>query len=519
MPPVKRKRPSQRSHDPSSPSAQRLSLTSSSSSHLPPHASGSLIQLEPLRQHFHHFLADATAARLLQTSRAIAQSLLDGYAFAGHVFTFPSAAAMDRTCALYTRYNMRVRRLCLPAATRGEGKPPELPPSLLCLALAPVQCWASEQHPCMLLDGCDPLRCTEVEEEDEADEAADDDAAFSWRMRRVETMRRTWELYDFGACHGQFNGRLKASTLPHGLRFLQLNDSYKWPLRAGSVPDSVQVMQLGRLFDKPLQVGSLPTSLVYLVLNDQYHHTLLPGVLPTGLQHLKFGRSYNTELLPGALPSFLERISFGKDWNRPIMPGVIPPPVRYLRLSQLFNQPLYAGSIPHGVTHLNLGAKFDHPLMPGVLPSSLRELIISCNFVQPLQPGSLPDGVEVVVFTAWGVFQQPLLPGIIPASVVLLSMPRMYRLEVVAGSIPATVKWLRVSRDRSEGDVRAVLSPSTRLIWWEDYVRDSSDESDDDGESEHSDQEIEEGKEEEEEKSDSDDAEYRPWQPRWQESC
>ena len=324
----------------------------------PPLLTGvSLIQLEPVRHCFHRFLDDTTAARLLRTSRVIAHSLLDSYAFEHHVFTFPYTVAMKRSLDLYSSYKLRVQRLCLPAATRGEAQPFELPASLTALALGPVQRWANEQHSYMLLDGCDPLRCVAHDQAKNARGAHsshDDEAALAWRMRRMELTRCTWELYDFGLCEGQFSGLLNPGRLPHGLRFLQLNDSYTQPLRVGSIPDTVQVLQLGRDYNHPMSAGHLPSSLEYLVLGDAYDQPLSAGVLPASLRYLRFGQSYKWDLAPGALPLQLEQLSLGYQFNRPLVPGAIPPCVTHLRLSLSINQPLIHGSIPHGVTHLSL---------------------------------------------------------------------------------------------------------------------------------------------------------------------
>ena len=96
-------------------------------------------------------------------------------------------------------------------------------------------------------------------------------------------------------------------------------------------------------------------------------------------------------------------------------------------------------------------------------------------FNQVLQPGSLPDGLAVLAFTTDDSsemflrgFQQTLWPGILPASVSVLSMSRHYRQELVAGGIPATVRWLRLPHRpvAYQHDLSAVLSPSTRVVRW-----------------------------------------------------
>ena len=84
--------------------------------------------------------------------------------------------------------------------------------------------------------------------------------------------------------------------------------------------------------------------------------------------------------------------------------------------------------------------RVSQPLLPGVLPSSLRELALCSSFTHPLQPGSLPDGLETLACSEESQYQQSLPLGVIPASVVVMSLGKWYRQELVAGGIPATVR-------------------------------------------------------------------------------
>ena len=72
--------------------------------------------------------------------------------------------------------------------------------------------------------------------------------------------------------------------------------------------------------------------------------------------------------------------------------------------------------------------------------------------------GSLPDGLELLVFDQSSLFQQTLQPGVIPASVVLISMNRKYNAELVAGGIPATVRWLRLPDRYAESELSAIVT-------------------------------------------------------------
>ena len=64
-----------------------------------------------------------------------------------------------------------------------------------------------------------------------------------------------------------------------------------------------------------------------------------------------------------------------------------------------------------------------------------------------------------------------LLPGVVLASSVVMSLGNSSQLKLVAGSIPATVRWLRLSRrytarSYTGEELSSVLSPSTRVVWW-----------------------------------------------------
>ena len=99
-----------------------------------------------------------------------------------------------------------------------------------------------------------------------------------------------------------------------------------------------------------------------------------------------------------------------------------------------------------------------------MLPSSLRELVL--GFDRPLLPGILPEGLRLLAFSSYAIFQQTLQPGVIPASAVVVNMSRFYCQELVAGGIPATVRWLRLPAEYRSKDLSDVLSPTTRVMFW-----------------------------------------------------
>ena len=471
--------------------SQHLPSASSSSSTVSFHPAPCLLPLlQPIRSSFHPFVSSADAARLMQTSRCTTTSLLDGYGFHDHAFLFHTAAEMKRADALYSQYGTRILRIGLardwtePLLDSDSGRS-ILPASLLALCIG--QQWDSDTETWTLrdcaataaFDGAERLEAEAAGEEKDGDR--DDESYFRRRIRPVNgcfteaDTDDSWNVAQFRRAGADlFNQPLPAGALPHGLRYLQLNREFYQPLDVGSIPDTVEVLQFGELYNLPLTAGQLPASLTHLVCSFFYDHSLEPGVFPAGLRRLSLPGMWKQPLRPGLLPPQLRQLSFGLFFKQPITPGAIPPSVTHIRLSPGCEHRLLVGSIPHGVRHLNLGTGFNRPLLPGVLPSSLRELIFGASYTQPLQPGSLPDGLEVLAFHCDSEYPHALLPGIIPASVVVMSLGNSDddTRELVPSGIPATVRWLRLNRNyatrkHSGQELSAVLSPSTRVVWWQ----------------------------------------------------
>ena len=443
--------------------------------------------LQPVRLCLHPFLSDDDAARLMRASRSVTTLLLSGFSFAEHVFTPRCIADVKRAVAVYERYNMRILRICAigawsgPLIDRKSGRS-VFPASLLALTFGWMEIHSDnvDRWPHAANAAFDSRPGEACGEEVSSGRPSE----FNRLMGAVRVIARgnendrSWDVMQYRGYGGATYMSLPPGSLPPGLRFLQINDSYVLPLQVGSIPDSVAFLQLGRDFNRPLAVGHLPASLTHLVLSFSsdsrpwggcFSQPLLPGVLPAGLRRLRVGPSWNHYLLPGALPLQLVELSLGSAFNLPIHPGVIPASVRRIRLSDAFDQPLQVGSIPHGVTHLQLGLRYDQPLPPGVLPATLRELAISQSFSQPLQVGSLPDGLVALAFHIHAAYQHVLQPGIIPASVQALDMGGSYRQQLVAGGIPATVRWVMLPLRYSRHGRDSMLAPSTKIAaWWDD---------------------------------------------------
>ena len=437
--------------------------------------------LQPVRHCLHAFLSTVDALRLMRASRSITAALLSGYAFVDHVFTFQSHTAADirRCIALYARYDMRILRMVLP---RHWNEPlvdvvSVLPRSLVCLAVGSAAEAADLRRSAAYapLDGGVDSDSEElvaqpvVDARFPRDRQSERDGAEGEFYRLIhpvdasEVNETAWRVWHFAPIFSEFNQPISPGALPHGLRYLQLNEEFNQPLQAGSMPDTVEVLQFGDRFHQPLDMGHLPASLTHLIFDGGFKQ-LSPGVLPAGLQRLHLG-GVLAPLQPGALPPQLQQLSFGHADTQPLLPGAIPSSVTHLKLSLSFNSPLLPGCIPHGVEHLNLGYSFNQPLLPGVLPTTLRELVISRHYKQSLQPGSLPNGLTVLAFHDDARFQQKLRPGLIPSSVIALSLASTYKQQLMAGGIPASVRWLRLSGRYATRDLSSVLSPSTRVVW------------------------------------------------------
>ena len=228
-------------------------------------------------------------------------------------------------------------------------------------------------------------------------------------------------------------------AIPHGVRFLQLAESYNRPLLPGAIPTTVRFLQCGRSFNQPLaEEGALPDTLTHLILGDMYAAELPSSGLPSSLQRLRLG-GYSQSLQPHYLPPRLERLDMGVHYNQPLPPGVLPPSLTHVRLSDRFKQRLVLGSIPLGVVHLSMGRAFNFPLPAGVLPSTLHELLLSDGFRHPLGPGSLPSQLRLLRMPAG--YAHTLHPSLFPSTLQAMDLIG-YMGEVAEGVLPAHLRWL-----------------------------------------------------------------------------
>ena len=419
--------------------------------------------VQPACQLVQALLSASDAVQFMRTSHSVSASLLAGYSFTEHVFSFNSGADLKRSLRFYERHDKRIVRLCLPAdwneplVDTASGRS-VLPHSLLALSLGDDSTQSQTRSAAHALDSVDSTGA----------QAEQWERQLAGQLRRWEENNScdVWSVFQYGPSKGLFNQPIPPGTLPATLRFLQFGQEYNQPLQVGSIPDTVEVLQFGAAFNQPLQPGHLPASLTHLVFGVKYDQPLLPGVLPERLTQLHLGGRYNQVLLPGVLPPHLQYLHLGIGYSHPLAAGSIPATVTHLRLSDRFNRPLHSDSVPSSVLHLHLGDHFDQPLLRAALPTSLRELFISRRFNHQIEPGALPSQLQVLAFHQQASFNHVLQSGVLPASVRVVSFGEEYRQVLVDGGIGETVQWLRLPSRYAKSDLASTVSSRTRLVWW-----------------------------------------------------
>ena len=415
---------------------------------LTPPTSTSLHHLFPVRHALHRFLNNNDAARLLSLHRHLSLSLLNGFTFSTHMFTFPlSALGVE----LYMRSGVRIARMSLDQHFNGPLVDAATGRSLLPSSLEELL--LGHQPPGRSLDRNRAIAIREVGESKEGDLSL---------ANLVERGNR-WETWLPSQCHSAFNQPLSPSSLPHGLRQLRFSVQYDQPIRRGVLPASVTSLHLGSSFNQWLSSGVLPSSLKYLSLSTEFNCPLRPHVIPPSVEYLDMGWTFNHPLQPHSLPPGLIWLSMGWYIDQPLPPGFLPSSLTHLRLSRRFNCPLEVGSIPEGIRYLDMNGSFDCFLGPGLLPSSLRHLQLSLKFRQPLVAGSLPHGLEALIFPFR--YRHPLEAGLIPSTVLLLDLGTFYRDAILPEAVPPTGRWLRLPFE-CYAQAASMIPPATEVEWY-----------------------------------------------------
>ena len=297
--------------------------------------------LRPILPHFHSFLTDDNAARLLRTSRTAAVTLLPSYTFTSHTFKLASLDCLRRLRDLCLTYRLRFTRLGLrqlPELTFEPNLPhlSPIPPFVTALSFHPTNEYHVCSEPslwhvvapwrrwCRLLPHSSPQWFGEE--------------ANGWQLTlasaSLDDLCRGRSTIFTAA--GDLRCPLPPGVLPDGLRELHFCGAYQQPLQPGSLPSTLTFLQLGRRFQQPLTPGPLPPSLLHLILISSYSHPLVPGSLPASLEMLSLYGRHSPPLQVGVLPSGLKVLHLAMV---DLQPGPLPPSLLFLCFDWL-NYPL-----------------------------------------------------------------------------------------------------------------------------------------------------------------------------------
>ena len=430
---------------------------------------------------FHAFLTDADAARLLRASNAAALALLSGYTFATHVFQPASVASLRRLRDLALTYGLRVTQLALPRRVEEltfDPTPPHpspIPSSVLALSLgppliSPVQVephWAAVSAAARDWQDLEPWRLPYPQPSARSD-GKESSADEKWKAALQQRWQDGDEFWPFDPLlpafieyQGGLQQPLPPGLLPDGLRVLRSAHGYNQPLQAGNLPARLTLLHFASGFRQPLLPGVLPAELLYLSLPVSYYAPLVVGSLPASLQRLRLDAGFSYDVAPGVLPSRLQALHVGAT-HAPLQPGSLPASLLYLSTSHYFTEPILAGVLPSCLVDLRLGHGYNHPLRPGILPASLCRLTLGGQYRQPLQLGSLPDGLLLLRFLpthSSAPKLPPVLPGVLPSTLLGLDFTNRYHAALLAGVVPASVRWVRLPREYDDERTQAVLPP------------------------------------------------------------
>ena len=472
-------------HDMSAPRARGRSLPCHSNI---PHSCPLLHALQPIVPHFHPFLADADAARLLRSSRSAALCLLQGYAFTSHLFEPADLASLLRLRDLAVTYGLRIRQLAVPGDLKElsfDPTPPHLSPipaSVLALSFGSVakekdQLTKSEQWWAAFSCAADDWQHRERWRVWPPQPASEADAPGS--------ITRRWRLwltdFDFHVLYQQ--------QLPS---FADPVRSVGCPLPPGLLPEGLKLLRLSRGFNQ-LELGSLPSTLSFLQLGPGCSAPLVPAVLPASLLCLSTSMDSRlcAQLIDGSLPASLQRLRLW-GWSRTLVdvwppqlkalhlerlqealqPGDLPASLQYLSFGYYLPFELLPNILPSSLEELRLSYQYLHPLAPGVLPPSLRALTLGQALYRPLEVGSLPEGLLYLRFLPLSRSRArlpPLQPGVLPSTLLGLDLSnRLADEQQLAGVIPQSVRWLRLSTRLRREDVEAELACHAEVVWYEE---------------------------------------------------
>lgn len=437
---------------------------------LPSPTTSPLSSLIPVRLVLHPFLDALSAARLMQAGGDGA-ALLRGYAFFCNI-PIPSRPSPSTPLLpffpLYERFGLHVPSLRLtpdfdePLVDSATGRS-RLPSSLKVLCSgSPVKSDLSDPND-MNAPGDDY-----TDEGEERQWMEDEDAALRAQGSQEDgeagwDPHEQWPPWDTSHMFPSvFDQPLVADSLPPGLVRLHLNSHYQGIIAPGALPDSLRVLELGWRWPGPLLPGVLPPNLRRLVLHAGFWEEgpLQPGVLPSSLRFLQLGRG--TKLQMGSLPEGLRGLYLPDGTWAQLSPGVLPSTLTHLYIGFEVSAAT-VDIVPPRLQFLVCPAHSEL-MRVNMFPSSLRALCLyfGLDTSARLAKGVIPHNVELLELVD---YHHPLRPGIIPSSVVLVRLLTIRPGPVLRGSMPSSVRWVKLSREYQEdGLVEEGAVPATARV-------------------------------------------------------
>ena len=408
--------------------------------------------IKPVRLQLHALLTEEEAARLLCVSRSFTHCLLRSFVFRRHAFIASNDREVRRVLRLHESFDLQVTRLMLSSdsaisAALDWSHQLLLAPSLISLALGPVESSGNQPHPQSIF--CDsapdrllpssirPWREVTCESDEQRAErlCRDMQAEYGCGWKRYRILRLAGEGIRY---------TVPSDQLPHGLRVLQLCLSSDSPqLAAHCFPSTVQVLDLGYGYNHPLSPDILPPALVHLMLGEVWDHPITPGLLPLSLECLCLGTCFNHPLAVSSLPSALRVLELGNRFDQSLPAGVLPDSLVCLILSSWSSECILP---PRLISlHLDDSDSCRQPLPPRWLPPALRELHLGDYCTHPLPLGALPAGLQLLRIS--GRYHNPPLDlrGL-PGSLVALDLSSLPASCIGSAVLPSGLRSLRLNR-------------------------------------------------------------------------
>ena len=363
----------------------------------------------------------------------------------------------------YDNRGLRVTRLVLPGAVTVLLAKRELPQSLTALSCTP---WPVNEDG-ELLGESDTLfgaASYEWDVEDSPGLPVPCDRRSDERYRWLLSQERLFGPLESRSHH--YGTLCPLDYLPTGLQFLQYSPNYNsyakdWSSRL----TRLHHLEMNRSFNCELY-DWLPPSLVHLSLGNAFNQRIQVDDLPAGLQRLHLGGAFSQPLPPEVLPPSLKVVEMDYECNSS------PLTLRSTSITHLLlksSLQLTVDTFPSSLISLDLPYT-NEELLPNVLPHTLHELILSGFFSFPLHPNSLPAGLKFLRFLPEIIDDETnedpyVHPLTLNQGLVALDLQRSCSHPIGPGSIPASVRWLRLSPyylDKVEG---MQLPASTEVIW------------------------------------------------------